>query len=162
MKYNIIVFLLCPLLINGMQLPVVPAANEELIYASVRGDVPRIQQLIAAGANVNASLFTKGSPLGQAAAWGRIAAMQALFEAGANPNIVTHPGNSIPLASVLHSYSNNVINRNIALDAAALLLQHGADQNHFSVQQALKANPIVLDEFLKQAGQRARSIVSKI
>lgn len=131
--------------------------DEDLISASIVGNVQEIQRLLAAGANANANIFVQGSPLCMASGWGKVDAMRTLLAAGADPNLAIYPGNRVPLSSVLYAFrQQGMINRNVALQAAVLLLERGANVSHIAVQQALKSYPD-LNEFLQQADKIAKS-----
>ncbi len=154
MKYILLLGALCPLLSVSMQPQI--NNNDELISASIRGDVPRIRALIADGANVNYNSYIKGAPLNLAASLGKIAAMRELLALGADPNIVVLPANSVPLSTVLNSYKQGTITRNNALQAAGLLLEAGADTQNFQVIRILRQYSD-LNEFLNEAYQLRRS-----
>lgn len=67
-----------------------------LLEAADRGDLTRMNALIAAGADLDAVRSGDGSPLIVAARSGRLAAVRLLLERGANPNLAV-PGDGNPL-----------------------------------------------------------------
>lgn len=154
MKTNCQIFLLLIMCVFTRSLNA--TIDEDLIQESIRGNVQRIKELLLQGANANARIHVQGSPLFQASAWGKIEAIRTLLAAGADPNLEIYPGNRTPLSGVLYSYMNRITNRNTALQAAALLLQSGANFGYSSVQQALKEYP-ELNGFLTEANEKARA-----
>lgn len=93
------------------------AADRALFDAAERGNVPEMEQLITAGANVNASLEGDGSPLIAAARSGRDSAVEALLNHGADPNLgVGGDGSPLIMAA-----------RNGRISTVRLLLDRGAD-----------------------------------
>lgn len=88
-----------------------------LLNAAERGDLPRMRQLMEAGANADAVLRGDGTPLLAAARAGRLEAMQLLIDAGADVNRgVGGDGNALLNAA-----------REGHLEAVKLLLDRGAD-----------------------------------
>lgn len=76
------------------------SADRALYRAAERGDVDRITELLAAGANINAVLEGDGSPLIAAARAGRLAAVRLLLDGGADPNLgVEGDGNPLIMAA---------------------------------------------------------------
>jgi beta-lactamase regulating signal transducer with metallopeptidase domain len=92
------------------------SGNRALFRAAERGDVERITQLLAGGANPNATFDGDGSPLIAAARNGRLAAVRLLLDAGADPNLgVEGDGNALIMAA-----------REGHADVVTLLLDRGA------------------------------------
>ena len=60
--------------------------NVELVYAAGEGDVQKIKQLIASGATVDSIELDGLTPLINAVQKGKIDAVRALLDAGADPN----------------------------------------------------------------------------
>lgn len=69
-------------------------ADAQFFKAALKGDLPEIARLIAAGANIEARNAVGHTPLMIAAARGHLAAAQALLDAGADVNAVTKGGNT--------------------------------------------------------------------
>jgi beta-lactamase regulating signal transducer with metallopeptidase domain len=65
----------------------VRALDRALLEAAEHGDASEVASLIAAGANVNASIDGDGSPLIVAARKGRIEIVRLLLDQGADPNL---------------------------------------------------------------------------
>lgn len=94
-----------------------PEFDMPLFEAAEHGDVTRMQRLLTAGANVNATLGGDGSPLIAAARKGHDAAVTFLLDRGADPNLpVSGDGSPLIMAA-----------RNGHLATVRLLLQRGAD-----------------------------------
>jgi beta-lactamase regulating signal transducer with metallopeptidase domain len=91
--------------------------DEALYEAAESGELAEIEQLIAAGANVNAALSGDGSPLIAAARKGRFEAVRLLLDRGADVNLgVTGDGNPLIMAA-----------RDGRLDIVRFLLSRGAN-----------------------------------
>ncbi len=97
--------------------------NRDIIYASSKGDVQKIQALVAQGADVN-SLNYYGGPLHNAAKHGHVDTLRYLIECGSNLHAKVYEGKT-PLHEAAQSGS---------LDALDVLIQAGADvhiQDHY-------------------------------
>ncbi|MDE3000877.1 MAG: ankyrin repeat domain-containing protein [Gemmatimonadota bacterium] len=92
--------------------------SSPLHYAASTGQVPTIDVLVDAGADVNAQDRDKKTPLHVASGEGQIAAISALIEAGADPNGL--PGQVTPIYSAA---------RNGHVAAIRVLVDAGADVN---------------------------------
>lgn len=90
-----------------------------LFAAAKRGDASKLKQLLAAGADPNATDPQGGTALQYAASSGNIAVVQRLLNAGANVRAKDHRG-----STALHAAA---VDREISL--AELLLAAGADVN---------------------------------
>jgi beta-lactamase regulating signal transducer with metallopeptidase domain len=78
----------------------VTEADRALLEAAEANDIAAIQELLARGANVNASLSGDGSPLIAAAGRGRMEAVRLLLDRGADPNLaVSGDGNPLIAAA---------------------------------------------------------------
>jgi len=84
------------IIILGTLLPGFASADsgQELRDAAAKGDLPRVEQLIRAGANVNDIGKSGGTPLIQAAKNGHVEVAQALLFHGADPSRRNKKGNS--------------------------------------------------------------------
>jgi len=92
------------------------SASDDLLRAADAGDVARVKQLIARGANVNTRDQHGRTPLIQAASAGRQETVRMLLDAGANPNLQTADGaTALSLAAAHH------------LEIVRMLLDAGAD-----------------------------------
>jgi hypothetical protein len=89
-----------------------------LHYAALSGDVAMIDELFGAGALVDARDHDGGTPLHEAAAWGRTEAARALLDRGADVNVAEGPN----AATALHWAA-----RGDHRPLAELLLGAGAD-----------------------------------
>ena len=68
-------------------------AQSELRVSAATGNVPKLQELIATGVDVNGRLGTPGnSPLKRAISNGQVNAVDVLLRAGANPNDIDSDG----------------------------------------------------------------------
>jgi hypothetical protein len=70
--------------------------DRALYEAAEDGDIEAIDQLLQAGANVNAAIDGDGSPLIAAARRGHLNAVKHLLDRGADPNLAV-PGDGAPL-----------------------------------------------------------------
>lgn len=61
--------------------------NTQLLAAASRGDNPKVQELLDAGANPNARPFQGGGPLHMAVVGGHISVVELLLAAGADPSL---------------------------------------------------------------------------
>jgi len=96
-----------------------PDGTSALHWAVYNDDVPTIEKLIAAGADVNASNDYQATPLTEAAIIGNSTVLRKLLAAGANAESRNADGQT---ALMILSRSSNV-------EAAALLIARGADVN---------------------------------
>lgn len=100
-----------------------------LYRAAARGDVERLKGLIAIGADANYGVYWDqwGTPLARAAACNRAGAVEALIEAGAQPN------RRFQYAFARSEFSGSTAliwaAQYGAVDAVRVLLAHGADPN---------------------------------
>jgi ankyrin repeat protein len=94
-------------------------ATTALHWAAYNGNLELVEQLITAGANVNARNDYGSSPMSEAAVRGDHAILKALLDAGADPESPTLEGQTA-LMSVARTQS---------IDAAILLIDHGANVN---------------------------------
>ena len=155
MKYIMLLVMLCPFFIDGMQSANLQTINTDLVLESGSGSIAAIRKLIEQGADVNYNDPQRGTPLFQASGWGKIEAMRLLLEAGADSNIPIYILGltlATPLSMVLNGFQQGMISdRNQALEAIRLLLSHGADVGNPSVQKAITNHP-ALGQLLKEAG----------
>jgi ankyrin repeat protein len=106
-------------LIGGSQQRRNSALDRALFEAAEDGSLPEIEELLRAGANVNAVIMGDGTPLMGAARKGHMEAVRLLLDRGAEPNIpVTGDGNALIVAA-----------RAGRIDVVRLLLDRGADPN---------------------------------
>jgi ankyrin repeat protein len=97
----------------------VRALDRALFEVAETGDVSDIEELLRAGANVNAAIIGDGTPLMAAAREGHLQAVRLLLDRGADPNIpVSGDGNALIVAA-----SDGHV------DVVQLLLDRGADPN---------------------------------
>jgi len=95
-------------------------ANSRLLaQAAADGDLARVRELKALGADVNYKNRDGETPLAFAAAWNQLDAAKLLLSLGANPNIPDKIGGTALMLAVQHG----------SKDLVDLLLQHGADVN---------------------------------
>ena len=128
------------------------AVDRALLEAAEDGDIPEIERLLAAGADVNAAVEGDGSPLIAAARANRLAVARLLLDRGANPNLAV-PGDGSPLIAAASDGAVNMMTLLLArganielavegdenpliqasaagrLDAVKLLVAHGANVN---------------------------------
>jgi beta-lactamase regulating signal transducer with metallopeptidase domain len=95
------------------------ALDRALFEVAEEGEVSDIDELLRAGANVNAVIQGDGTPLMAAAGEGRLDAVRYLLDRGADPNLPA-PGDGNPLI---------VAAREGHIDVVLLLLDRGADPN---------------------------------
>ena len=95
------------------------ALDRALFEAAKDGDLNEVNEIMAAGANVNGVIEGDGSPLIGAAQSGVIAIARRLLDAGADPNLPVE-GDGSPL---IHAAARGYI------DIVTLLLERGADVN---------------------------------
>jgi bla regulator protein blaR1 len=93
------------------------ALDAELYEAAEAGDLAGVEEMLQAGANINAAIDGDGSPLIAAVRSGRTALVQYLLDRGADPNMGVD-GDGSPLIAAAE-------NGNVTL--LALLLDRGAD-----------------------------------
>ena len=96
-----------------------PDGTTALHWAAHNGDVDLVQRLIRAGANVKAMNDFGATPMSEAAVLADPALLGALLEAGANVESPNADGQTALM----------VVARTSRVDAARLLLTHGADVN---------------------------------
>jgi beta-lactamase regulating signal transducer with metallopeptidase domain len=89
----------------------------KLFEASEEGRISVMEELIAAGANVNAAINGDGSPLIAAAREGRLEAVKFLLDRGATPDLAV-PGDGSPL--ILAANRGHI-------EVVSVLLDRGAD-----------------------------------
>jgi len=95
-----------------------PRGIDRALYeAAEQGDLADINQLIGAGANVNAAIDGDGSPLIGAVRSGRLQVVRLLLDRGADVNMAV-PGDGSPLIVAASEGSASIV---------ALLLDRGAD-----------------------------------
>lgn len=92
------------------------ALDRALYEAAEEGDIQAIDELLAAGANVNCALVGDGSPLIAAARSARVTVVRHLLDRGADPNMPV-PGDGSPLIAAAAEGAATVV---------ALLLDRGA------------------------------------
>lgn len=96
-----------------------------LHYAVIKGDLARVEKLIAQGANLNeAETLSKLTPLHYAQTHDRTEIAMALLKAGANPNSGDFAGVT-PLRNAIVQYKQ---------DFARMLIDHGAKANNGQTQ----------------------------
>ncbi len=101
---------------EGKLTPRVRALDRALYEAAESGDLAEVDQLLQAGANVDAVISGDGSPLIAAARASRLAVVGRLLDRGANPNMPVE-GDGSPLIVAASEGSTSVV---------ALLLDRGA------------------------------------
>jgi bla regulator protein blaR1 len=95
------------------------AIDEALLEAADKADLRGVNELLAAGADVNAVVPGDGSPLIVAARSNEMSIVRVLLDRGADPNL-TVPGDGSPLIQAA---------KRGALDIVELLVRRGADVN---------------------------------
>ena len=95
------------------------ALDVALLEAADQADLRGVNELLAAGANINAVILGDGSPLIAAARSNELAVVRVLLDKGADPNL-TVPGDGSPLIQA---------SGRGAFDVAKLLIDRGADVN---------------------------------
>jgi ankyrin repeat protein len=100
---------------------------EKLGNAALFGNLPKVQQLLLAGADVNA-LTSKGrSPLMCASMYGHIRIMEALLDAGANPNLQGEEDGEEGMTALMYIADNFLANNRT--ETIKFLASRGADVN---------------------------------
>lgn len=101
----------------------------ELVTASQSGNLPQVQALLAAGADVNAT-FGGCSPIYMAVSNGHLNVVRELISAGADVNVQTEQGVT-PLNEVCRDNFQNdpIIKKSVIIEIIKLLLNAGADIN---------------------------------
>lgn len=101
---------------------------EKLIDAAMYGNLKQIQQLIAGGVDVNAIASCDRTALSLAIQGGHIPVIQALLDAGANPNLPDETDDGLPGTSPLMQAASTFFATNRP-DMVRLLIQRGANVN---------------------------------
>ena len=97
-----------------------PRALDRALYEAAKdGDIDEVNQILAAGANVNGVIEGDGSPLIGASQSGVIAIARRLLDAGADPNLRVDGDGSPLIQAAARGH----------LDIVTLLLDRGADVN---------------------------------
>jgi ankyrin repeat protein len=97
----------------------IAGVNEDLFAAAMSGDLPKVERLIAAGANVNAKDNNSGTALIWASARGHEGVVQALLDKGAEVNAKDNNGRTALMFASLNGSK-------VAVQA---LLSKGAEAN---------------------------------
>ena len=97
----------------------VTALDRALYEAAEAGDLRDIEELLKAGANVNAVIHGDGTPLLGAARKGQLAVVSLLLGRGADPNIPARGDGTALIVAAAAGHANIV----------TLLLERGADMN---------------------------------
>lgn len=125
-----------------------------LVHAIEAGDVDRVRELVASGADVNAT-GKYGTSLQQAARRGRLDIVAALLEAGADPN-PSDPDRSPLLDAISHGHLPIV--RRLLRDGAKL--NRDAKQTKAALRDATREGHEDVVAFLKRRGARASEVAT--
>lgn len=122
-------------------------ADALLVVAAGKGEKRRVQQLLAAGANVNARGPGGYTPVMRAAENGHLSVVKALLSAGANVN-VSQGGESLLMKVVA---SGNLLTAEMLL-AAGADVNYQTDSGRTALDIARASNHRDLEMLLVQAG----------
>lgn len=106
----------------------------DLVQAAVWGDADTVARLAGAGADVNAQAPNGATPLFWAVNAKSLRGIEALLQAGADPNLVT-PKVGEPVMTVVAGSTRT--------DILRLLLKYGADPNHIGDGRLIDRRPLV-------------------
>ncbi|MEE3170559.1 MAG: ankyrin repeat domain-containing protein [Pseudomonadota bacterium] len=124
-------------------------ADALLVSAAARGEKRRVELLLSAGANVNATDAEGYTPVMRAAQNGHLSVVRTLLAAGANVN-VSQAGESVLMKVVA---SGNLLTAEMLLSAGAdVNYQTGSGRTALDVARAI--NHRDLEMLLVQAGAR--------
>jgi hypothetical protein len=112
--------------------------QERLSAAAISGDIPKIQDAIKDGANVNGGYYQSLPVLQQAAMEGRSEAVSYLIDAGASTNFVGDFGQTALTSAVYYGHK----------ETAKVLLRRGAD-----ICACARVDPPVLEYAIKSGDQ---------
>ncbi|OUL34366.1 hypothetical protein BV372_14115 [Nostoc sp. T09] len=108
-------------------------AVEKLLDAAMYGNLKQVQQLIASGVDVNAIASCDRTALSLAIQGGHISVIQALLDAGANPNLPDETDDGLPDTSPLMQAGITFFATNRP-EMVRLLIQRGANVNQQDIQ----------------------------
>ncbi|MDX2212680.1 MAG: ankyrin repeat domain-containing protein [Oculatellaceae cyanobacterium bins.114] len=106
---------------------------EKLIDAAMYGDLKKVQQLIADGVDVNAIASCNRTALSLAIQGGHIPVIQALLDAGADPNLPDETDDGLVANTPLMEAASTFFAPNRS-DMVRLLIQKGANVNQQGAQ----------------------------
>jgi len=113
---------LCSLILVALAVPTQaqdPDGTTPLHWAAHNNDLARVQQLIKAGADVNARNDYGATPMSEAAVTGNAALLEALIKAGADVESSNADGQTALM----------IVARTGSVEAARVLIRHGANVN---------------------------------
>jgi len=132
-------------------------AVEKLLDAAMYGNLQQVQQLIANGVDVNAISSCNRTALSLAIQGGKIPVIQALLDAGADPNLPDETDDDLAANSPLMAAASTFFATNRG-DMVRLLIQRGADINQqdaegqTALMHALRYSDMDVIETLIRAG----------
>lgn len=132
-------------------------AVEKLIDAAIDGNLKQVKQLIASGVDVNAIASCDRTALSLAIQGGQIPVIQALLDAGADPNLADETDDSLAANSPLMEAASTFFATNRG-EMVRLLIQRGANLNQqdaagrTALMHALRYSDVDVIETLINAG----------
>ena len=131
--------------------------TEALFQAIIINDVPRVQKLVKAGADLDAEIKREDmglTPLMLAAMWGNIPVMKILLEAGADPNKKCDAFGETALTGAAGCDAKD---KKMCAEAVILLIKAGADPNVKSkagmtpvIVAAMSGNPYTIEALVEE------------
>jgi ankyrin repeat protein len=139
---------------DGDCIPPQDMANLKLIMAAIEGDTLKMSEMIKAGANVNTSDDTFGTPLVSTVYSGNVDALKLLLDKGANAN-ATDVGGCSGLAALLNRQEvvRLLVSRGADVNASCYPLANGKRLGKLTVLRAAKDNEATV-KFLTDAGAK--------
>ena len=130
---------------------------EKLIDAAMYGNLKQVQQLISDGVEINSIAVCNRTALSLAIQGGHISVIQALLDAGADPNLADETDDGLADKSPLMEAASTFFATNRG-DMVRLLIEHGADLNQqdaegqTALMRALEFSDMDVIETLIKAG----------
>jgi|SRR5712692_5850885 len=141
---------------DGDCIPPQDMANLKLIMAAIEGDTLKMSAMIKAGANVNTSDDTFGTPLVSAVYSGNVDALKLLLNKGANANATDVEGCSGLIVAALLNRQEVVrllVSRGADVNASCYPMANGKRLGKLTVLRAAKDNEATV-KFLTDAGAK--------
>lgn len=104
--------------------------NALLLRRAANGNLPKVLDALASGAEVNVQHLKHGTPLMRAVQNRHETVVQALLRAGANPNLELY-NTGTPLHAVIGSPAVSITHDAMVCRIVTLLAMHGADLNRY-------------------------------